>query len=152
MFPKKRDMLKQRDYIIIFFSAHTLDLSDMKLSLVPAGRRTSLYSPVSISLKCLLKSASVLLLLYFVTYYARNYFSKGRKKVKFGSPHPKLIHCQFLNTFIMYFWIIFVIVNYDYQDLKTRKFIKMQLSALLSYLHSSHQKSQSNIIQAPSQA
>lgn len=29
MFPKKRDTLKQRDYIIIFFSAHTLDLSDM---------------------------------------------------------------------------------------------------------------------------
>lgn len=54
-----------------------------------------------------------------------------------------------LNTFIMYFWIIFVIVNYDYQDLKTRKFIKCNY-ALLSYLHSSHQKSQSNIIQAPS--
>ena len=36
MFPKKRDMLKQRDYIIILFSAHTLDLSDMIIS----GRET----------------------------------------------------------------------------------------------------------------
>lgn len=134
MFPKKRDMLKQRGYIIIFFSAHTLDLSDM----IIWGRQTFSSSCWEKNLiifssnhnfKMLVKvSISTVIIILCNLLCKKLIFLRLGERLNWDPPpqiSSLLIHCRFLSTFIMYFWIIFVIVNYDYQDLKICKFIKM---------------------------